>query len=408
MKILFITQYFPPEIEIGGTKIFEISNQLKKHNIIPTILTAYPNFPTGNIFPGFNNNEINREKINDIEVIRIPIYPNHSTSLVGRLINQISFLISGIFVIKKLTQFEIIFATSPPLTVGLLGFIIAKVKQTPFIFEVRDLWPESAIQVGLIKRSWFTATINNLQSYLAYKSNCTIALTNGVRDGLKKEAKNKTRGNLNISVIRNGVDTFLFKPNNKTQKKRNNLKVGYIGTLSLIHGVEIIIKTALLLKDYNIEFHIIGDGVERQKIIRMIKKEKINNVFIHDPVPKPEVPKVINNIDIGLVTVKNLKFCEGTVPAKMFEYWACAKPIILAVKGEAEEIAKQAKGAICIQPENAHEMFMAIIKLKDDKKLRLRLGKNGRKHVQNNSSILLMTNKYLKSFRKVLENESYI
>lgn len=389
MKVLFISQYFPPEIEIGGTKVFEIAHNLKAKSVEPIVLTGYPNFPRGRIFEGYENNRILKVRRMGLTVIRIPIYPNHSRSVIGRMVNQFSFLLSGLLAFNKIPPVDCVLATSPPLFVGLLGWSLAKVRNIPFIFEVRDLWPESALQIGVVKPSFFTGCFQSLQTFLYSQSVETIALTKGVKRGL---ARCKPSGP-DITVIRNGVDTEVFRA---LPRRRDDasFRVGYVGTLSLIHGIDVIIETAKLLVGENIEFHITGEGIEKERMKETAGRVGLQNLIIHEAVPKSKVPTVMNQIDVGLVTVKDLDFCKGTVPAKMFEYWACEKPIILAVKGEAENIARKAGAAICVDPENEVQIRDAILEYKTSKSKAVTFGKNGRQFVIENASRKITAEKY--------------
>jgi glycosyltransferase involved in cell wall biosynthesis len=403
MKVLLITQYFPPEIEIGGMKIFEISKKLLAMGVFPVVLTGYPNFPTGRIFPGFSNKGPMKEKIEKIQVIRVPIYPSHSLSVAARMANQMSFFLSALIHIRKIPKADILLATSPPLFVGFLGFLLARHQNIPFVFEIRDLWPESAIQVGLVKRSWITGIFDGLQSFTCRKCDRAVALTQGIKAKLDESGHPGSK----VSVIRNGVDVNLFsvqKPEYHHRARSRKIKLGYIGTLSLIHGIGVLVDVAEKLKNENVEIHVTGDGVEKERLIRRIRDGRIRNVFIHDAVPKAEVPSVIHQMDIGLVTVKNIPFCKGTVPAKLFEYWACGKPVILAAEGEAQELAREADAALSVKPEDGQSIADAVLRLKNHPHLRKRLGQNGRRYVIRNSSRDIAARQYLEVFESAARN----
>ena len=256
--------------------------------------------------------------------------------------------------------------------------------------------------------SWiFKVILGSFILYFLYnKSNHIIALTRGIQSGLKKYGVKEK----NIDVITNGADTKFFKPNlssNLRDKFNLNDKfiVMYTGTFGFIHGFETIVEAAKLMnsdKYIDIVILLIGDGMKREYLDQSIKHHNLKNLRIIPPVSRKSMPQTINSSDICLATTHKSAVAKGYIPSKMFEYMACAKPIILGIDGEASQIISQSESGICVGSENPEGIVQAIIKLKDDRVLREKLGKNGRRIVTQKYSRDSISKRYYDVISKVV------
>ena len=316
MHILFFTQYFPPDIEIGGNKVFEVSKRLINSGYDVTVVTGFPNYPTGVIPEEYRGKVIESEYISGIKVLRSYIYASHDDNSFKRIINQLSFsLSSSFFSLPRISGVDVVIATSPPLLVGIPGFLASFFFRVPLILEIRDLIPESAIQMGMLKNKILIKLTKILAQFLYNKSNHIIALTRGIQSGLKKYGVKEK----NIDVITNGADTKFFKPNlssNLRDKFNLNDKfiVMYTGTFGFIHGFETIVEAAKLMnsdKYIDIVILLIGDGMKREYLDQSIKHHNLKNLRIIPPVSRKSMPQTINSSDICLATTHKSAVAKG-------------------------------------------------------------------------------------------------
>lgn len=352
------------------------------------------------------------EETDGIKVLRSLFYPTHYGGVFQRIVNYASSFISISITGSFLKKTDIVVATSPPLLVGLAGYWLSLIKNVPLIFEVRDLWPESLVGTGMgSKDSYFYKLLDKMAVFLYQKSTKVVV----VSDGFKKEIVSK-KGIVSdkIEVIKNGVDPDLFKPLPNTKQIKSELGFGekfvvsYIGTLGLSHGIEVILKAAKVLntKLSDLIFLIVGEGSEKEMMLRIKEQEKLSNIVFVGEKPRETIPFFINASDICLVPLKATEIFGTRVPAKMFEIMACEKPIILGVDGEARRmIIEDAKAGLYVEPGNVEALVRSILSLYQDSNLRSALGKNGRRFVMKSFSRETQAKEYSNILNLVLRNK---
>lgn len=385
MKILFLTQYCPPEVGAPQNRIFEFAKGLKRLGHEVSILTALPNYPKGEIFEGYRNKGVIVEEIEGIKVIRTSIYATKSKDFTKRLRNYLSFTFSCLFQgAKYIENQDFIITESPPLFLGWSGYVLSKIKKAKFIFNVSDLWPESAVKLGVLNNKLFIRLSTWLEEFCYRKANLVTGQTEGIVDNIISRGFSRNK----VHLITNGVDLNFFKKENRDNEYRkllniqNKFSICYAGIHGIAQGLEVIIETAYILKDYkDIQFIFFGDGPEKEKLILMTKEKKLSNVTFMPVQMKIEMPKIISSMDATIVPLKKLDLFKGALPSKMFEALASELPIILAVNGEAEKLINNAQAGIVVEPENSKEIAEAVLKLYHDVELRKNLGANGRKYV---------------------------
>lgn len=390
MKILFLTQYCPPEVGAPQNRIFEFAKQLKKFGHEVSILTAMPNYPKGEIFDEYKGKKVVQEEIDGIKIVRTSIYATKEKSFTKRLRNYLSFTFSSVFTgAKYIEKQDVIITESPPLFLGWSGYVLSKKKKAKFIFNVSDLWPESAVKLDVLHNKALIKASTWLEEFCYRKAAAVTGQTQGIVDNIVNRGFDKNK----VQLITNGVDTEFFKKENRDENFRKEIGIDgkfalcYAGIHGLAQGLEVIVNAAEIIKDHEgIQIVFIGDGPEKNKLINMVKQKGLKNVTFLPVQPKANMPKIIASMDATIIPLKKLDIFKGALPSKMFEALASELPIVLAVEGEAEKLINNAKAGIVVEPENYKEIAEAILKLYKDEELRNKLGENGRKYVIDNYS----------------------
>lgn len=406
MKILFLTQYCPPEVGAPQNRIFEFAKQLKKFGHEVSILTAMPNYPKGEIFEEYKGKKVCVEELEGIRIVRTSIYATKEKSFTKRLRNYLSFTFSSLLSGSKyIDKQDVIITESPPLFLGWSGYRLAKKKKAKFVFNVSDLWPESAVKLGVLNNKMFIKASTWLEEFCYRKSAAVTGQTKGIVDNIVSRGFGKDK----VHLITNGVDTEFFKPENRSDEVRKSLNISdkfavcYAGIHGIAQGLEVVINAAELLKDYeDIKFLFFGDGPEKEKLINLVKEKNLTNVDFHPVQMKKNMPKIIASMDATVIPLKKLDLFKGALPSKMFEALASELPIVMAVDGEAKELIEKAQAGICVEPENEREIAEAVLKLYKDKELRKELGSNGRRYVIDNFSREAITRKLEAILQKIV------
>jgi len=278
---------------------------------------------------------------------------------------------------------DIIIATSPQFFTTWSAFGLSHLKRKPWIFELRDLWPESIKTVGAMTENRFYHFLERIELFLYSDSNHVIPNT----DAFKSNLTNRGIEQDKIHVIPNGANLELFNPRpvNEQLKKeldiQDKMVIGYIGTHGMAHSLDFILYTALKLqeKDPDIHFLFIGDGAQKQTLLKIAENLALINVTFHDPIPKERIPEYLSVIDLSLVPLKKADTFKSVIPSKIFESSAMAKPILLGVEGQAKKIIDEFEAGLCFEPENEQDFIEKVLLLKNDQQLRERLGNNGLK-----------------------------
>lgn len=388
MRILFLTQYCPPEVGAPQNRIFEFAKKLKEFGHEVTILTALPNYPRGEIFDEYKGRGVVIEEIEGIKIVRTSIYATKSKSFTKRLRNYLSFTFSSVLKgAKHIDKQDVIITESPPLFLGFSGFVLAKLKKAKFIFNISDLWPESAIKLGVLHNKLFIKMSVWLEEFCYRHAAAVTCQTQGIVDDIVNRGFDKNK----IHLLTNGVDTNLFKKENRDEDFRreigieNKFALCYAGIHGIAQGLQVIINAAEIVKDEeNIQFIFVGDGPEKQDLIKMAQERGLNNVTFLPLQPKKNMPKIVASMDAAIIPLRKLELFKGALPSKMFETLASEIPIILPVQGEAAKLINSANAGIVVEPENSKEIAEAVLKLYNDIELRKNLGENGRAYVMEN------------------------
>ncbi len=384
--ILFITPYYPPETAAPAIRIGETAARLVQRGYQVTVLTTVPNYPTGIVLAEYRGRLIQQEVRDGVKVIRAWSYTSPNKGFLRRIIAQLSFAcLAPVFGGKAIGLPDIIIVESPPLFDAIAARIIAWFKRCPFIFLVSDLWPESAVQLGMLRNRLLIRLAERLEWSTYQKASLIWVVTEGIRQNLLQRGLPAER----IFLLTNGVDTNKFQPMNKSQARAElgwdeYFTILYAGTHGLAHGLETVLDAAEQLKNYPaIRFVLVGDGAAKASLVEEAQQRELFNITFLDPQPHDRMRLVIAGADVCLVPLRKLPLFEGALPSKSYEVMACARPIILAVAGEARKLIEQEAGAaIAIEPENATALVQSILYLFTDPEEAERLGQRGRIFVE--------------------------
>jgi len=381
-KIIILTQYFPPEVGAPQNRLFELAIRLKKFGSDVTILTAMPNYPDMKIHRGYRNSFYKYEEIEGLKIHRTFIFVSGNRNFLFRIINYFSFVISSVLVgVYKLRRSDYLFCESPPLFLGISAHMLAKAKKSKLIFNVSDLWPESAVKLNLVKNRFLISWSKHLEQFLYRKADFISGQTQNIVSTIARDHPKKK-----IFWLKNGVDieTFNQIPYDKEWRIKNGFKKDdylllYAGILGYAQGLEVIMHTAELLKDRErIHFVFVGNGPEKLKLLRLKEKMDLKNVHFKATVTKDQMPSIIRNIDAAIIPLKKIELFKGAIPSKIFENLALHKPILLGVDGEAKELfIHKGKCGLFFEPENFNDLSDKILKLSKDEDLSKILGENG-------------------------------
>lgn len=353
MRLLFITDNFPPEVNAPATRTYEHCKEWVDNGVQVTVITCFPNFPKGKVYDGYKNKLYQKENIEGIEVIRVWSYITANAGFAKRILDFVSFAFMS-FWFSLFRKFDLIVATSPQFFTTWSAFCLSKIRRKPWVFELRDIWPESIRAVGAISGdSKVFKFLEKIELGLYKKSSKVISVTNSFKENLISRGIDGKK----IEVVRNGANLERFKPVRKNTQllKKYNLEgkkvLGYIGTHGMAHKLDFILNS---WGDVSNDYHLmmIGDGAEKAKLISMAKELSLKNITFVDSVPKEKVVDYLSLVDVSLVPLKKSDLFKTVIPSKIFENAAMRIPILLGVQGESEQIIRDFDAGECFEPEN--------------------------------------------------------
>ena len=387
VRILFLSHFYPPEMGGAAARISGLAKWLVKFGHDVTVITGYPNYPLGKIYPEYKNKKNRIESIDDVNILRARVLPVSYGTFLIRLLNYFTLFFTAFWIsIKKRNNFDIIIASSPPLTIGMLGLVLSKIYKIPWIFDIRDIWPDVAVEAEMLKQNGIVHKLSKkLADYLYKQATHITPVTERKLTKICKYGVPISK----ISVVPNGVDFDIIK-NTKQENWRSELRLenkfilSYAGLIGIAQGVGVIIETALQLKEINdIHFLIVGEGVEKQKLQDRVRTLELNNITFLPNQPKESIPSLLTSSDIALIPLVSDKLVDA-VPSKLLEAWACKLPVILIAGGEAADIVVKAQGGIVVSSNDVEGIITAITKLKDSHKLMNQYSKKGFDYVTMN------------------------
>ncbi|MGC8991665.1 MAG: glycosyltransferase family 4 protein, partial [Verrucomicrobiia bacterium] len=370
MHILFLSHYFPPETNAPASRTYEHARRwVQKDGIRVTVVTNHPNHPNGVLFPGYRNRWLTIEERDGISVRRVKTFVAPNAGFLRRTLNYVWFMVAGFIGATRVAKPDVVVATSPQFFCAVAGWVASCWHRCPFVFEVRDLWPDSIVTVGAMRRGVVIRALERLELFLYSQAEKVVVLTDAFRENLLKRGVPAEK----IAVIKNGVDLSFFRPRSMPAMLRQELGlegrfvVSYIGTLGMAHAVDRIVEVADLLRaEQDLMFVLVGDGAERKRVENMVREKRLTNVRVLPGVSKESVCDYYAVSDLGLVTLRNKELFRTVLPSKVFEWMAMARPILCAVQGECRALLSAAGAAVFAEPEDVKGMAEAILRLRKD------------------------------------------
>jgi glycosyltransferase involved in cell wall biosynthesis len=370
MRILFLTDNFPPEVNAPANRTYEHCKEWVKSGIEVTVITCAPNFPKGKVYPGYKNKFIQKEEIDGVKVIRVWSYITANEGFLKRILDYTSYAFMA-FWVGLFVKTDLIVATSPQFFTAVSGWLLSIFRRKKWVMEVRDLWPESIIAVGAMKRNLVIKFFEWIEITL-YKSADHIVV---VTDTFKEKIGDKGIDSKKISIFKNGSNLELFSPREKPLDliKKHGLEgkfvVAYIGTHGMAHGLHFILDSIGEVQNEfpDIKFLFIGDGAEKENLLTKAKLLNLKNVIFLDSVSKKEVVNYLSLIDVALVNLKKSDTFLTVIPSKIFEAAAMEKPILLGLEGETKAIIKKYNAGSCFLPEDKSSFLKELITMYERK-----------------------------------------
>lgn len=379
MRVAILTQYYPPEMGAASARLSELAEAFveRGHDVI--VLTAMPNYPTGKIFPGYKG-LVMRECYNKVTVIRSFIYPSRNSGIFPRLANYFSFVLSSLCVgLVTIPHIDFLITQSPPLFLGISGYFLSRVKRARWIFNVSDLWPESAVRLGLLENGVRLKLARSLETFCYKKAWLVTGQSQEIVQNITSRFPNVPTYHLS-----NGVNTSVFTPECRSELARQELGGGhaciavYSGLLGVAQGLDqLLLAASMLASVRELTFVFVGEGREKERLVQMSSELQLNNVRFLGPYPREMIPTILASSDIALVPLRTR--IPGAVPSKLYEAMAAGLPVILIANGEAADIVKDTQAGIVVQPGDVESLASVLLDLSSDHEKRKQLGANGRR-----------------------------
>lgn len=398
MRILFLSHYFPPEVNAPASRTFEHCREWVRAGHSVTVVTCVPNHPRGRVFDGYRNRLFQREVREGIDVIRLWSYVSANEGFLKRTVNYVSYMMACILAIPVLPRADVVISTSPQFFNGLAGYFVGLAKRAPWVLEIRDLWPESILAVGAIQSERVIRALRWLEHFAYSKAARIVPVTDAFADymcNMGIEAKK-------IVVIKNGVELRLFNRDISGDAMRVRLGLegktiaAYFGTHGMAHHLETVLEAAELLRDLDtLRFVLVGDGAERERLLMMKNEKGLSNVLMLEQQPKELMPELWAMADISLVLLRKTELFKTVLPSKIFEAMGMGIPIVLGVEGEAQALVEAGGAGIAIEPENAAALAAALRTLSADPVRCKSIGEHGYQFVRAYFDRRVLARRYL-------------
>lgn len=386
MRFLILTQFYPPETGAPQNRLSGLARELKAAGHEVSILTAMPNYPAMEIHERYKGKKYVRDQFEDIDVHRSWIYVSKNRSVISRLLNYFSFTFSSMFYAGRIKgNFDYLMVESPPLFLGISAWWISKRKRAKMVFNVSDLWPESAEKLGVITNRTFLKMATILEEWLYKKAFMVTGQTQGIVADIKKRFPNKT-----VHWLPNGVDESIFSfqrtvdVRKQLQFSEDDFLIMYGGIIGLAQGLDVILDAAKLLPaESKITYLLLGDGPEKKRLQQRVIDEQITRVKFLELVSREVVPSYVDAVNVAVIPLKKMDLFLGAIPSKIFENLALGKPLLLSVDGEARKLfVDEGKAALYIEPENSQMLAEKSLFLEANPALVREMGNNGKAYVQ--------------------------
>jgi glycosyltransferase involved in cell wall biosynthesis len=383
VHILFLTDNFPPEVNAPASRTFEHCREWVKAGHQVTVITGAPNFPKGKLFDGYSNRIWQQEIVSGIRVVRVWTYITANEGIFKRSLDYISYMITSFLASLFVRRVDIVVGTSPQFFTVCAAYACSRVKRVPWVFELRDMWPESIRVVGALKQNRLLYLLENVELFLYRNANSIVSVTHGFRTSLMQRGVNGEK----IHVVTNGVDISRFSPIDKDIEllKRLDLQgkfvAGYIGTLGLAHALDTLLDAAKILKvapdGDQFRILLLGDGAKKAELLQRVATEELDNIIFVDSVSKDQVVRYWSLLDAAIIHLKRDELFTTVIPSKLFESMGMGIPVLHGVEGESAKIVECQNFGLLFEPENPESLVIGLRRLAEDPELLARFKANG-------------------------------
>lgn len=408
MRILLLTQWFPPEPQ---RLLLELALSLQEAGHEVTVLTGFPNFPAGTLYPGYRLRFFQREQIEGVPVIRVPLYPDHSRSAIKRALNIVSFAVAAAVLGPWLTpRVDVIHVIHPPLTVALPAWILSRVKRVPFTYEIQDMWPETLRSTGMVNSERVLDWIGRLANWVYRRAAAIRVISPGFRENLMTKGVPANK----IRVISNWVDTNFYRPMDANPELATKLglsgrfNIMFAGMMGPAQDLETVVEAATLLGDLpDVQFVLVGDGNDMPRLQQLVEQRGLANVRFLGRFPPDDMPGLYALADVLLIHLRDDPLFRITIPHKTFAYMASGKPILAAVEGDVAAVV-QAAGAGLTCPQGNPKVLAETVRRFHAMPAaeRQTMATNGRKAVNERFARVVITDQLLEMFQAVVDRRS--
>jgi len=410
MRILYLSQYFPPEAGATQTRAYEMSRALVQAGHQVTMLAEFPNHPSGIIPPAYRGKRYERVMMEGIDVLRVWVRASPEKNFRSRMLFYVSYMFSailaGLFLARQ--PYDLILATSPPLFAGAAGLVLSYLRRMPLVFEVRDVWPAAAVALGELRSPAAIRLATRLEEACYRRAARIIVVTRGMHEELTQRGVEPGK----LVLIPNGANTELFHYDPAArQALREELGLEkrcvamYAGIFGIAQGLETVLQAAQALRDDpDIYFILVGDGPQRASLIRLAEEMQLDNLLILPEQSRESIPAYLSAADVALIPLRKIPLFQMAVPSKLFDAWACERPVICAVEGEAQQVVQAAGGGVNIPAEDPLALAQALQALKRDAQIYVEMGKRGRAYTCANNSRQALAQRLIQTLQEVVES----
>ncbi len=369
MRILFLSDNFPPEGNAPATRLYEHATRWVRAGHDVTVVTCAPNFPEGKLFPGYRNAWRQVETVDGIRVVRVKTYITANEGFLKRTLDYLSFMLMGFMLGMFERRPDVVVATSPQFFCAIGGWALSVVKRRPFVFELRDLWPASIVAVGAMKKSLTIRLLEKTELFLYRRAKAIVSVTQSFREDLVARGIDREK----IHVVINGVDLDRYEPQARDAALAEEFGLagkfvaGYMGTHGMAHALPKVLEAAERLRDRaDIAFFFAGSGAERAHVEQIVAERGLSNVRLIPRQPKERMPSLWSLCDLAIVPLRDTPVFATVIPSKIFESMGMGVPILMSLpEGEATDIVRGTRSGVCVPPENPEAMAAEIERLAD-------------------------------------------
>jgi len=362
MRILYLSQYFSPEVGATQTRAYEMASNWVRMGHHVTLIAEVPNHPSGIIPPAFRGKLYQRDTLDGIEVIRVWVKTSPVKNFRNRILFYLTYMLNAFLagILLARSRYDLIYATSPPIFVGGAALFLSWGRSIPLVFEVRDLWPEVAVALGELTNPTAIAWTTRLEEACYHRARLIVVVTQGNLDRLTQRGFDPSK----LALVPNGANVELFHFSEEGRRRvRQSLGLEdcfiaiYAGIHGVAQGLNTVIEAAKLLEENpNIHLLLVGDGPKKAELVKQVQEYRLSNLTMLPEQPREVIVDYLSAADIALIPLRNLEQFKGTLPSKLFDAWACERPVLLGVDGEARRIMEQAGGGIFVPPEDPNAL----------------------------------------------------